>query len=51
MRTLDIAVQASSIVKGLGPGEKLVENQEQRIGKAHGPIVKPQETLPQANNH
>lgn len=42
---LDITVQASSVVKGLLPGQKPVETQEQRIGKAHGPILKPQETL------
>ena len=43
--TLDIAVQASSVVKGLLPGQKAVESQEQRTGKAHGLILKPQETL------
>ena len=34
----DIAVQASSVVKVLLLGQKPSENQEQRIGKAHGPL-------------
>lgn len=42
---VDIAVQAFSVVKGSLLGQKPVENQEQKIGKARGPVLKPQETL------
>lgn len=41
----DIAVQAFSVVKALLPEQKPVENQEEKTGKAHGCVLKSQETL------
>lgn len=42
---LDVAVQASGIMKGLVPGPGLVESLEERVGEAHGPVLKPRKTF------
>lgn len=51
IKMLDIAVQSFSVIKGLLPGQKLVKNQEHITGKSCGTILRPQETLPQENDH
>lgn len=51
IKMLNIAVQSFSVIKGLLPGQKLVKNQEHITGKSCGTILRPQETLPQENDH